>query len=101
LRTASYAAWLVNCSFEDMKKSLSSTKAVVTAMEDPGVPGDKAERPKQQVQGAKMHSHFDPSRIGFGIMGAAKDVNRKSMDTDEVVASTNNCIQSNPRRAIE
>jgi hypothetical protein len=84
-----------------MKKPLLSTEIVAAAANDSEVSEDKAERPKQQVGRTKTRSRFNPTAVGFGILGVTKDGRRKNMDTDEVVASTNNCIQSNPRRAGE
>ncbi len=91
LITANRPAWLVNCSYQSMKKSLLQTRIEGVTQgrlpEPAGVRGDNPNRAEKPAQSGKLHSQFNPSRIGFGILGAAKDVRHPSLGIDEDITS--------------
>jgi hypothetical protein len=61
-----------------MKKPLLSTSVEETpedlSLDQPDI--------LEEFEDTKMHSRFNPSRIGFGILGVTKDVDRAGTEKD-------------------
>jgi hypothetical protein len=47
------------------------------------IPEGKVRRAEKRFENAKLHSRFNPSRIGFGILGITNDVGRPTEGMEE------------------
>lgn len=73
-----------------MKKPLLQTKIngiTENAFPTSEVSPDNPHRLEKPAQNSRLHSQFNPSRVGFGILGGAKGVRRPAAAVDEDITA--------------